>query len=187
MTLVEEHINKIMERLSEAISKVDPKKIQRALFAISRSDRVFFVGVGRSGYAAKFAAHRLAHLGFRVYVVGETITPAATPHDTLVAISGSGETQFTINIAEKAKSLGAYVVAITSNEKSKLAKISNTLILIPSKRESLKVGEKDFLIRQIIGTYEPFGEESGIFELAAMIVLEAIIRGLVSLKKQSSS
>jgi len=178
MPTLREYMDSILEDITEAIKNTEENKLNRVVFTILRSDRIFFVGVGRSGFAARFAAHRLAHMGFRVYVVGETITPATTPHDTLIAISGSGESEYTVNIAEKAHSLGAYIIAITANPNSRIAKLANTVIYIPAKRESLQVDEKDFLVRQIIGSYEPFGTESGIFEISAIIVLEAMIRKL---------
>jgi len=178
MRSILEHIDEILNRVSEATKATDSKKLERVVYVILRSQRIFFVGVGRSGLIARFAAHRLAHMGFRVYVVGETITPAATAHDTLIAISGSGESEYTVNIAEKAHSLGAYIIAITANPDSRLVRLANTTIFIPAKRESLRVDEKDFLVRQIIGSYEPFSSESGIFEIAATVVLEAITRKL---------
>ena len=36
---------------------------------------IFLAGSGRSGFVAKFFAMRLMHLGFHVYVFGETLVP----------------------------------------------------------------------------------------------------------------
>ena len=61
------------------------------------------MGAGRSGLAAKAFAMRLMHLGFNVYLVGETTTPAVQPDDLVIAVSGSGETPSIANLGTIAK------------------------------------------------------------------------------------
>ncbi|TAL47298.1 SIS domain-containing protein [archaeon] len=59
----------------------------------------------------------------------------------LVAVSGSGETKFTIDVAETHIKTGCKVFAVTSNENSTLAKLvgkENTLVLPTSKEFMLK-------------------------------------------------
>jgi 6-phospho-3-hexuloisomerase len=58
---------------------------------ILHAKRIYVTGAGRSGFIAKAFGMRLMHLEFESYVVGETITPALSGGDTLVAFSGSGE------------------------------------------------------------------------------------------------
>ena len=41
-------------------------------------ENVFIMGLGRSGLVAKAFGMRLMHLGLKVYIVGDTITPAIT-------------------------------------------------------------------------------------------------------------
>ncbi|MEM0320045.1 MAG: SIS domain-containing protein, partial [Candidatus Nezhaarchaeales archaeon] len=67
---------------------------------------ILIVGAGRSGLIGRAFAMRLMHLGFRTYVVGETITPAIGPNDVLIAISGSGSTAIVVTAAEAAKKVG---------------------------------------------------------------------------------
>ena len=57
---------------------------------------------------------RLLHLGFDVYVVGETVTPALQPGDTLVVFSGSGETHTMATFCRTVKDLGGIVCLITA-------------------------------------------------------------------------
>src|SRR5665811_602610 len=49
--------------------------ISDIISAHQNNKRVFVMGAGRSGLAAKAFAMRLMHLGLNVYVVGETVTP----------------------------------------------------------------------------------------------------------------
>ena len=43
---------------------------------------------------------RLMHLGFHVYVMGETITPSIGKGDLIIALSGSGTTKLVVTAAE---------------------------------------------------------------------------------------
>lgn len=75
---------------------------------------------------------RLMHLGFKAYVVGDTITPAFESGDLLIVGSGSGETLGSVNTARKAKKLGGKVVLITTRSESTLAGISDCVVVIPA-------------------------------------------------------
>ena len=54
---------------------------------------------------------RLMHLGFNVYVVGETVTPAVETDDLLIVISGSGETKSINEMSALAKAKGTRLAA----------------------------------------------------------------------------
>jgi len=62
------------------------KKVETTAFfdRMLMAKRVYIAGAGRSGIIARAFALRMLHLGYDVYVVGETITPALKPGDTLV-------------------------------------------------------------------------------------------------------
>src|SRR5512136_868994 len=85
-----------MEQMAESIRKTTAMldKAQTSAFfqRMLSVHRVYVAGAGRSGLIARAFAMRLLHLGFDVYVVGETVTPALQRGDTLVIFSGSGET-----------------------------------------------------------------------------------------------
>ena len=52
---------------------------------------------------AQAFAKRIAHLGIKTYVVGETTNPSANNKDLLIACSSSGETVSVVTIAKVAK------------------------------------------------------------------------------------
>ncbi len=57
-----------------------------SLINVYKSERkVLVVGAGRSGLVGRAFAMRLMHLGFRSYVLGETITPSVGEGDLVVA------------------------------------------------------------------------------------------------------
>ena len=96
-----------MEQMAESIRKTTAglDKAQTSAFfqRMLAAQRVYVAGAGRSGLIARAFAMRLLHLGFDVYVVGETVTPALQPGDTLVVFSGSGETHYDGNIQQDGK------------------------------------------------------------------------------------
>ena len=51
---------------------------------------IFLAGSGRSGFVAKFFAMRLVHLGYIVYVFGESLVPQVRDGDIIIFISKSG-------------------------------------------------------------------------------------------------
>ena len=75
---------------------------------------------------------RLMHLGYTVYVVGETITPALREGDLLVGVSGSGkEYQRYRCRPEKQKKKNGVVIAVTSKKESPLAGYADQVLIIP--------------------------------------------------------
>ncbi|MGB9729715.1 MAG: 6-phospho-3-hexuloisomerase [Thermoprotei archaeon] len=138
---------------------------------------ILVIGMGRSGFVGKAFALRLMHLGFRVYVFGETITPAIGKEDVVVAISGSGETNIVVRAAEVARNIGATVIAITSRLESPLAKISNKTVIVPGRTRL--ASEQDYYVRQLIGEHEPLAPLGTLFEITAMILLDSIIAELM--------
>jgi 6-phospho-3-hexuloisomerase len=135
--------------------------------------KVLVVGAGRSGLIGRAFAMRLMHLGFNVYVLGDTIVPPLRAGDALIAISGSGRTRSVITVAEAAKSVGAKVIALTTYINSPLAKLSDMVVEIPGRTKISS--ENDYYTRQLIGIYEPLAPLGTLFEVVAMVVLDAVV------------
>jgi len=158
----------------DVISDYDKDRLVETLVeAYKRGSKIFVVGAGRSGLVAKSFALRLMHLGFSVYVMGETIIPRMKKGDVLVALSGSGRTRSVISVAEAAKSVGAIVVSITTFMDSPLAKLGDVVVLIPGRTKLAK--EDDYLVRQVIGLHEPLTPLGTLFEDLAMIFLDGVV------------
>ncbi|MGQ9514559.1 MAG: 6-phospho-3-hexuloisomerase [Thermoproteota archaeon] len=179
----------ILQDASESIMKIDQEQLQRMVDLLimtkAKDKRVLLVGAGRSGLVARAFALRLMHLGFNVFVHGETITPAVGKGDLVIAISGSGSTKLVVTAAEIAKGLGSKVLAVTSRPDSPLAKVADqTMIVIGRTKEPL---EKDYLSRQIIGEHEPLAPLGTIFEIACGIFLDCVIVILMSLLEETES
>ncbi|BAY50098.1 3-hexulose-6-phosphate isomerase (plasmid) [Scytonema sp. HK-05] len=114
----------------QVLEKVNYLSVTQLGQAIMNAQRIFVAGEGRSGLVIRMFAMRLMHLGRQVYVVGETITPAIQQGDLLIDFSGSGTTEHVLEIAHKAKEIGAYIASVTTQKDSPLAKIADFLIQI---------------------------------------------------------
>lgn len=169
-------IEEILYYTKEALQKMSEDEIEAFIEKLveSRDSRkILVVGAGRTGLVGKAFAMRLMHLGFSAYVVGETITPALTSKDTLLAISGSGRTGIVVEAARAAKKVDAYVVAITSFRDSPLAEAADLVVRLPGRT---KIAEKvDYFTRQILGIHEPLLPLGTQFETNCMVFLDAVI------------
>ena len=68
-------LNRIVNELKSTIIQISDKEAEQFVDAILKAKKLFIAGAGRSGFMVKAFAMRLMHMGFNVYVVGETITP----------------------------------------------------------------------------------------------------------------
>ena len=121
----------ILKEIEGVLAQIGEDQVSDVMASFSRERRVFVDGEGRSGFSAKGFAMRLMHIGYTVYFVGETITPAMRENDLFVAVSGSGKSANVCNDAKKAKGAGAEVIAVTSKADSPLAEIADKVLIIP--------------------------------------------------------
>ncbi len=162
----------LARKIGEQCSKMDEKSIERFLGLLLAKRRVFIVGSGRSGLVGKAFGMRLMHLGFEVYIVGETITPAVRKSDLILAISGSGATSYVNVVAKTAKRMGATVAAITSHPESELGEAADCIVKVMGRAGG---GRRDYAERQIRGDHEPMTPLGTLFELSAMVFLETLV------------
>lgn len=126
-----ELINQVLGEINEVMGMVKEDQLKQAENLIQKDRRIFVLGAGRSGLMAKGFAMRLMHIGYTVYVVGETITPSIQPDDVLVSVSGSGKTGSVLELTEKAKADGVKIVALTSNADSPLGQLGDATVVVP--------------------------------------------------------
>ncbi|CAM3982405.1 6-phospho-3-hexuloisomerase [Alicyclobacillus pomorum] len=153
----------IVNEISSVLAHVDRTSLEDISGRLIRAPRVFVVGEGRSGLMGRAFAMRLMHLGATSFVVGETITPSIQENDVLVAISGSGKTEQVVRVAEKAKAVGAVIVAVSTNRASDLAKVADALLLIPAATKYRQAGEQESI--------QPLGS---LFDQCVHVTLDAI-------------
>ena len=131
----------ILDELRSVAEKTDPAQTARLAEAIRCARRIFAAGTGRSGLMIRSLAMRLMQIGYDVYVVGETTTPAIGAEDLLLIASGSGETGSLKTIAKRAKEIGSKLAVITINPESTVGSLADYVVRIntvTSKDSSLK-------------------------------------------------
>jgi 6-phospho-3-hexuloisomerase len=176
----------ISENLKEVVDRLDKESIKMMIQKILNSKRIFLMGAGRSGLVAKAFAMRLMHLGFSVYVVGETTTPAVQPEDVVIAISGSGETHSIADLGKIVKDIGSTLITVTSKKESTLGRISDIAMILPSKtKNDLDAG--GYLERNMRGDYKNVPPLGTSFEITSLIFLDSIIAQLITLTGASEA
>lgn len=170
MNFIAEHIKKVAARL-------DTASVLALVNCIIESKKIFLMGAGRSGLAARAFAMRLMHMGYYVHVVGETTAPAVQPDDLVIAVSGSGETTSIANLGTISKKIGSKLATITSNKDSSLGKISDVVVIIPG-RPKEDIDYEDYQERRMIG-YTQLAPLGTVFEISALVFLDAVISELM--------
>ena len=153
-------MNFIAEHIKKVALMLDTGSVSALIDSIMGAKRIFLMGAGRSGLAAKAFAMRLMHMGFQVHVVGETTAPAVQPDDLVIAVSGSGETTSIANLGTISKKIGSKLASITSNKDSTLGKISDIVVIIPGGQTQVA----------------PLGT---LFEISALVFLDSVISELM--------
>ncbi len=171
------YMNLIADHIRKVATKLDTKSVTFLVNAIMGSKRIFVMGAGRSGLAAKAFAMRLMHMGFNVYVVGETTTPAVQPDDLVIAVSGSGETPSIASLGAIAKKIGSKLACITSNKSSTIGNISDIVVVVPGRTKEDVILE-DYHERRMVG-YPQLAPLGTIFEISALVFLDAVISELM--------
>ncbi len=179
---VKEIAGTLLDHVKEEINTIEDREVREMIREILNAERVYVFGAGRSGLVGKAFAMRLMHLGFDVYVVGETITPAMKKEDVLIAISGSGKTASVVSAARAAKEkVGARVVAITSHPGSPLGEVADIIVRVGGRLRE-RNGEREFLTDQLTGRHTvPIAPLGTLFEVTTMVFLDGVVVELMRL------
>ena len=129
---------------------------------------IFLVGAGRSGFVAKAFAMRLMHLGYYVYVVGETITPWINDGDIIITVSKSGKSNSITEIIGDSELDNVKFLSICGSEDCDLAGISDAKIIIESLPQNCIDLEDDLDPLELILM-------GCAFEISAFIILDALV------------
>lgn len=152
----------ILGEIDRVVARLDDADVDSLADRLDAAGHVLVTGEGRSGFMARAFAMRLMHLGLSVHVIGETTTPAVRDGDTVVAVSGSGTTAGTVRVAEQAQSVGAQVLAVTTDPQSPLAAAADAVLHVPAATKYRREGEA--------ATIQPL---SSLFDQVCHVVFDA--------------
>lgn len=125
-------LGNILTDIQNVLQGVSGEQYEALVQSILKTRRVFVAGAGRSRLMMQAFAMRLMHIGKTVYVVGETVTPAAGSGDLLIMGSGSGETATLKAIAAKAEKAGVTLLVITTKPGSTLGQAADLVVHLPA-------------------------------------------------------
>ncbi len=183
-----------MEQMADSIRKsieaLDRAQTSSFFQQMLLAKRVYVAGAGRSGLIARAFAMRLLHLGFDVYVVGETVTPALQPGDTLVVFSGSGETHTMATYSRTVRDLGGTVCLITASPDSTMGRMADCVVNLGDLTGYYRGDTSTFEERQMTGRYRSiaaaFAPLGTLFETLALVFSDAVISALMEAKKEGA-
>lgn len=109
-------------------SKEFQASIEQAFLLLKESKQIIFIGIGSSGTLGRYGARYFSNVGrfsFHVEDPWQPVLQDLSDHTVAIALSESGTTPQTIDIANQLKERGSLLIAITNNENSTLAKIAD--------------------------------------------------------------
>ncbi|PMC34714.1 MULTISPECIES: 6-phospho-3-hexuloisomerase [Metabacillus] len=159
-----QYLAEILKELHRSLDLIANEEGEKLVNGILESKKIFVAGAGRTGFMAKSFAMRMMHMGIDAYVVGETVTPNFEKDDILIIGSGSGETKSLVSMAEKAKSIGGKIAAVTIFPESTIGQLADFTI-------KLTGSPKD----QSEGHYQTIQPMGSLFEQTLLLFYDAVI------------
>jgi 6-phospho-3-hexuloisomerase len=114
---------KVLEEHRQVLLDVSEEETEKLLDAIAQANCIQVFGMGRMKCAVRAFVMRLMHMGMDAHVVYDTTCPNLGPGDLLIVNCACTTIGYTV--MQFAKRLGAKVVAITANPRSKAAGLSD--------------------------------------------------------------
>jgi 6-phospho-3-hexuloisomerase len=118
-------LNLVLKELKRS-SKIDEQSVKLLVSSISKANKIFVEGAGRSGYVSNSFVMRLKHLGLK-------ITSKPCDNDLMIVISGSGKTRLILNKVKKLSDK-TDIFCITMDKTSPIAKLSHGVLVIKAKQ-----------------------------------------------------
>lgn len=139
--MIQRLLDKYREELTLFFDSVDVREFEK-IFALCKDCKglLIFSGIGKSALVAEKIAVTMTATGTRALF----IPPIEAMHgdvgiisdqDIFIAISKSGETEELLNLLPYVRNKGAKIVAMTSNQKSRLAEAADLQLMLPFHQE----------------------------------------------------
>lgn len=124
--------------LDHTIALYDEEIILKVAKAIKNANSIYIFGLGLSNLSAKAAEVRLSFMGYNTFAFNDRHIELVkanliTDKDVVIGLSVSGGTIDTVKHLEIAKNNGATIIGITNHKPSKVADLSDYVLLTASK------------------------------------------------------
>jgi DNA-binding MurR/RpiR family transcriptional regulator len=140
--------------LQDTINMLQISTLQKAVDAFINARKIYFFGVGASGFTASDAKYRFMRLGYNVdhaadaHIIAMTAA-LAREEDVVVAISSSGSTKDIVDSVKIAKENNAFVICITNHARSPITYYADVILLVAGKESPLQGGAFSTKIAQL--------------------------------------
>jgi len=127
-TIIKSPQHSLVEFFERTLKGELEEKIKNAANLVNQADNVIFIGIGSSGILAEYGARYFSSLGkFSMYIKDPhfPIHSKLRTNSVIIALSVSGETNFTITHLHQLKQEGSKIISITNNKLSTVSKISD--------------------------------------------------------------
>jgi len=127
-TVIKNSQHSLVEFFERTLKGDLEEKIKTAAELVHTADNVIFIGIGSSGILAEYGARYFSSLGkFSMYIKDPhfPIHSKLRTNSVIIALSVSGETNFTITHLHQLKQEGSKIISVTNNKLSTVAKISD--------------------------------------------------------------
>lgn len=122
-----------IESLIERRNKLTDKFVEAVYKILECKGKIVITGIGKTGLIGKKISATFASTGTTSIFMNSTEglhgdLGIINQEDIVIAISNSGESDEILSIIPAIKNIGAYIIAMTGNEKSRLAKEANLVL-----------------------------------------------------------
>jgi DNA-binding MurR/RpiR family transcriptional regulator len=143
-----------MLAIDETVSSLDYGALERVVQSIDQAQRILLFGIGASQFVAQDLHHKLFRVGRNAFLLGDTheawsAAALQRPSTVAIAFSHSGATLDTVKYLDLARRHGAVTVAVTSVEKSALARVADEVLIVRARESPLRAGAMVSRIAQL--------------------------------------
>lgn len=134
-----------MKAMQDLSDRLDSSFTEACKTILESKGRVIITGMGKSGHISNKIAATLASTGTPAYFVhpGEALhgdLGMILAEDVVIAISNSGSTEELTVLASATRRLGTKIIALTGNDQSQLAALSDVHLNIAVEEEACPMG-----------------------------------------------
>ncbi|WML48704.1 MurR/RpiR family transcriptional regulator [Neobacillus sp. PS3-34] len=127
-TFIKSSQHSVVEFFERTLKGDIEDKIRQAASLVNKAENVIFIGIGSSGILAEYGARYFSSLGKFSLYIKDPHFPIHTKlmfNSVTIALSVTGENNFTVTHLNQLKQEGSKIISITNNKLSTIGKISD--------------------------------------------------------------
>ena len=134
-----------IDTLRQTVENLDEEVIAQTVRLLTGGHRVYFIGLGNSGFVADDSAYKFQRIGIDALGLDNSHLimlhmALIHPGDVVIAISHSGASKETVQAARLARQNGARLIAITASTGSELRDCADLCISYKTRETMLETG-----------------------------------------------